>query len=106
MTLIDPQPSLWDEVTVTHQRPSSEEAFAKFCRRNPRFMRTVAEQTHELWLRGNTRVSMKLVFELIRMSGKFPKIDNSWTSLATRRLVEDHPELAQLFVIRKRRGES
>ena len=104
-TAVDPQPSLWDQVRVIHTRPTAEEAFAQFCRRNPLFMRTVAEQTYDLWKRGNTRLSMKAIFEMLRMKGDFPKIDNSHSALATRRLVELHPELAHLFVTRKRRGE-
>ena len=103
-TATDPQPTLWDEVRVIHHRPTAEEAFAQFCRRTPEFMRAIAARSYELANRGNTRLSMKLLFEEMRY-GDYPKIDNSWTALATRRLIEDHPDLAHLFVTRKRRGE-
>ena len=97
-------PTLWESATVVPRvRLSHEEAFAQFCRRNPRFM---AEQAHELWLRGNKRLSMKGIFEVLRMDGEFQKIDNSWTALATRRLVEDYPDLAHLFVTRKRKKDA
>ena len=100
-------PTLFDEsrtVVGTHKM-TPEEAFRAFLRRNPRFMLAVAEQAYDLWGRGNTRLSMKGIYELLRMKGEFPMLDNSHTSLCARRLVEDHPDLAHLFVTRKRRGE-
>lgn len=110
MTTISPQRTLFDEVVVEHTRMSAEEAFAAFCRRNPMFLRDLARMTYEERAKGHRRVSMKLLFERVRSEGLTNqigpwRIDNSWTSLAARRLVELYPDLADSFELRKRRGE-
>ena len=104
-TTVDPQPTLFDEVVVTHHRPTAEEAFLAYRKANPGFMGAVDRKARELWAQGNTRLSMKAIFELLRMEGEFKRIDNSWSALCTRRLIDIDTTLAHLFVTRKRRGK-
>ncbi len=105
-------PQLWDQLPPPPD-PSrvltTEQAFDQFRRRNPWFLGRLATMAYEARERGNKRVSMKALFEAIRVQvppgGGDYQLNNSWTALAARRVMELYPDLANTFEIRKRRGE-
>ena len=106
MTTFCDQPSLFESATVVrNERPTAEEAFRAFRKANPTFMGAVDRKARELGQAGAKRISMKFIFELLRMEGEFGSIDNTFSALCTRRLVDIDPTLAHLFVTRKRKGE-
>ena len=101
-------PTLWDSQTaVKTERLTHEEAWNRFRRRNPWFMRRLAELAYEMRSRGQ-RVSVKHLFEILRPevddSGSPWRLDNSFSSLAARRLVEDWPDLDGSVEMRKRKS--
>lgn len=103
------QDSLFDSaVVVRRERLTAEESFAKFCRRNAWFLPTLAERAFELRIRGARRLSMKQLFEEVRGQvtdqGTTFRLNNDWTALASRRLVELYPDLGGLFSTRKRKS--
>ncbi len=103
------QPDLFGPIRteVRSDRLSHEDAFARFRRRNGWFMPRLAELAYEQQSIGRT-VSVKALFEIIRAEGEAAKaswkLDNSWTSIAGRLLMEDYPKLK--VRTRKRKWES
>ena len=90
-------PTLWESATVvTTRKPTREEAFAQFLRRNPGFMRRLAALCYEQQSRGQ-RPSTKAAWEVLRYevapNGEPWALNNSWTSIAADRLCELHPDL-------------
>lgn len=58
---------------------------------------------------GDRRISMKLIFELLRRyvprdADSPVALNNTYTSVATRQLISEHPDLAPYFHMRSRRG--
>ena len=109
MTAVEFIPTLFDSVEVVHERQSAEEAFKQFRRRNPWFLSRIATMAYEQRSRGYQRVSMKGIFELLRTQlsaeGESYRLDNTWTSLAARVVMEQYPDLDGAFEVRKRKGE-
>jgi len=112
MTTVDTEyaPTLFDDLDEAPEDAETvEEAFRRFRRRNPWFISRLATMAYEQRSRGYTRVSMKGLFELLRTQlsgeGKVYKLDNSWTSLAARTVMEHYPDLDGLFELRARRSE-
>lgn len=83
--------------------PSIDQRFWRFHRNNPSVYRELVRYTGQAADRGARRVSMKLLIEQIRASdiGPYVRIDNSFTSRYVRLLVEEHPQFAPLFEMRK-----
>lgn len=111
------EPSLWDSVFDVPPRrtlQSPEEAFAQFRRRNPWFMPAVAKLAYRDKVdRG--RASVKRIFEELRVQpalelgtddgkGHHWRLNNSWTSLCARLLIEDYPDLDGFVELRTRKS--
>ena len=105
----DPETSAEAYRDTAPRRPTAEQAFAQFCRRNGWFLPRLAEMTYELRSRGQKRVSVKLLFERLRTEmadqGNTYRLENSFTALAARRVMELYPDLDGCFATRKRAGE-
>lgn len=103
-------PTLFDSVEVVQHPEDSEEAFNAFRRRNPWFISRLATMAYEARSRGAKRVSMKALFELLRVqvpdTGSPYRLNNNWTALAARQVMEAYPDLDGVFALRKRKGES
>lgn len=101
-------PTLFDEVKVDNKRPTAEEAFGQFCRRTPTFVRDLARMTYDERLKGNQRVSMKKLFEDLRTRKEYQdnpfRLDNNWTALASRKVMELYPDLDGAFELRRRKA--
>ena len=101
-------PTLFDgsATVVPTRRLTHEEAWERFARRNPWFMRRVAEVAYDLADRGQ-RVSVKHIFEVLRPevneSGSPFRLDNSFSSYCADRLCHDYPDLTGSIERRKRR---
>ena len=109
MTTFTQQDSLFDSaVVVTPRKMTTEEAWATFVQRNGWFLPALAERAHELQRLGATRISVKQLFEEFRGrvddQGTTWRLNNSWSALAARQLVERYPDLAPLFAMRRRRS--
>jgi hypothetical protein len=102
------QEDLFGSVDLLEPKATTEEQFAQFCRRNPWFLKRVAELTYEFRLRGAQRVSMKRVFEELRGDvedqGTTYRLNNDWSALASRRIVELYPDLDGAYAMRARRS--
>lgn len=102
------QEDLWGSVDLLEPKLTTEEAFAQFCRRNGWFLPALAKRAYDLRGRGASRLSMKQLFEELRHStedqGREYRLNNDWTALASRRLIELYPDLSGLFVTRARRS--
>jgi hypothetical protein len=97
-----------DSVPSGHQ--TIQAAFEEFDRRNPhiyRLLRTMALRYHAL---GHKRCSMKMLWEFLRFSvsaetGDDPyKLNNNYTALYSRKLMDENPVLAGFFETRERRS--
>lgn len=109
MTVTEYQSNLFEQVELTQPRLTLEQSFSAFCRRNPTFMRELARMTYDERLKGHSRVSVKALFEKVRSEGSLNQVgpwrlNNSWTALAARRLVELYPDLDGAVEMRKRRS--
>lgn len=78
-------------------------AFWKFHKENPQVYKKIVAMTQQLYDTGNTRLSMKMIFEVIRFrhlvssKGDLFLLNNSYTSRYVRLLDKDYPYLAKLF---------
>lgn len=86
-------------------------AFWKFHRENPKVYQKIVEMTNIAKLNGRKRIGMKMLFEVIRWehlvhtrSDDFA-LNNNYTSRYVRMLASDYPELADMFEIRRIKGE-
>jgi len=112
MTVTDAyQPELLgsERVAIEQDEVPVEERFARFCRRNPWFLKRVAEITYAKEARGATRVSMKGIFDMVRENDDVSpvgpwKLNNDWTALASRRVMELYPDLDGIYETRVRRS--
>jgi hypothetical protein len=108
MTTFTEQDDFWRTSTAVHgQKPSTEEAWDAFRRRNPWFMRRFIAIAQEQRVK-RQRVSAKLVFEELRQEtdsrGQRYQPNNDWTALAARLAVEMDPSLDGAFEFRERRS--
>jgi hypothetical protein len=105
MTVTEYQPDLFGRIKVTHERLTHEQAWDRFRRRNPWFMPRLAELAYDMRSRGQ-RFSTKAGFEILRPevndSGSQYRLDNSFSALAARRLIEDYPDLDGVVELRRR----
>lgn len=113
-------PSLWDDLppepalVLPDPGLSLEERFAQFRDRNPWVEQTLVRLARDLKARGAERVGMKMLFEVLRWQWARTTIDphsewslnNSYTALFSRHLMESYPDLDGLFETRARRTEA
>lgn len=89
-------------------RPSIEERFAGFLRDHPWFMDRLLREAHVLQSAGVGRISVKRLFEELRVEvegrGDTWALNNDFTALAGRRLIEMDHGLNRLIEVRKRRA--
>ena len=85
------------------------ERFERFDRLNPNVYRLVVMLARQSIAAGATRISMKQIFENLRASYRIArvsnepwKINNDFSALYSRKLVEQYPDLRPYFELRKR----
>lgn len=108
------QPSLLDQIEPhdekTDQGLTPVEAFHRWAQHNAGAMEMITRMA--LWsARNGRRCSMKRIFEDVRAAGSVDttgpapyKLNNNWTSICARYLMDRHPELAGKFETRSRRA--
>lgn len=85
-----------------------EERFAAFHGRNPQVYRALRDMALEAKRRGNRQYGMKGLFEVLRWQhamqthGDPFKLNNNYTALYARLLMDNEPELADFFELRRR----
>jgi len=90
--------------TLFKDRPSIDERFAEFVAANEWFVAECILRAREHKAAGNKRWSMKAIFELTRhkfrnTSGRYG-LNNSYTSLMARLVIERAPDLKGFFELR------
>lgn len=101
----------------TAKRASISERWEAFRRANPHVMHEMLRLARARLERGERRIAVKALWEELRASldliaegglgpldGKY-KLDNSFTALAARRLIELEPSLRTVIEIRKRKAK-
>lgn len=92
------------------KKPTIEERFGSFVLANPHVMPAMLELARERLAHGNTRIGAKALWEELRQHLRVNQIgewrlDNSYTALAARRLIELEPALADVIETRKRKAK-
>ena len=84
-----------------------EAAWRQFNRDNGLVFNQIIRIAAQAKDRGETRLSMKWIFECIRRDiprgGNAVALDNSWSACAARQLIQERPDLAPLFRTRRRK---
>lgn len=99
--------------TVTEQTFSFTEPYQigweRYRARHPEVFTEITRIAAQTKDRGQTRTSMKLIFELLR--GQIPRdgdspftLNNNWASSAARELIAERPDLASLFHTREHKS--
>jgi hypothetical protein len=109
MTLFDPDTMLAPERELT-----LAEKFAIFHAQHPQVFKELERMTAEMVARGRKRVGMKCLTEVLRYEfylntkdANSPwKLNNSYTSLYARLMVEVHPDWSEVIEIREHREAS
>ena len=103
LTLFDDLPAFAEPV----QAWTLDELFANFHDANPWVYDTLAQMTRDLLAKGQTRVGMKMLFEVLRWNwamspkGAMPfKLNNSLASRYARLLMDSEPDLVGVFETR------
>ncbi|MER7932969.1 MULTISPECIES: hypothetical protein [unclassified Streptomyces] len=80
--------------------------FHAFDARNPHVYRALERMTARRIAVGATRVSLKDLFEDLRrqLPHGVAGLNNNYTALYARRLIENHPRWASVFELRRRRA--
>lgn len=103
-------------------RPSIDQRFAEFWLANPHVWDELKKIALARLASGSKRVGVKALWEELRTklakrelaydgfgipreTAAAFKLDNSFTALYARKLIERHPELAAVIEVRKRKGE-
>lgn len=97
------------------ERPSIDQRFAEFWRDNPHVWDELKRLAFERLASGSKRIGVKALWEELRASlikieagglgaGDY-KLNNDFTALYARKLIQNHPELAAVIEVRKRKGE-
>ncbi|MCZ1006819.1 hypothetical protein [Streptomyces lydicus] len=85
-------------------RPTLTDRFLAFHGEHPYVYRALERLTADRLAAGATRVGLKALFEDLRW--QLPPgtrgLDNSFTALYARKLIEDHPHWAPAFELRRR----
>ncbi|MFD5161847.1 hypothetical protein ACFWMJ_27850 [Streptomyces hawaiiensis] len=82
------------------------EQFQAFETRNPHVYRALERMTARRLAAGATRINLKDLFEELRRQLPYgvAGLNNNFTALYARRLIEDHPHWASAFELRRRRA--
>ncbi|MFD4479453.1 hypothetical protein ACFWPU_25510 [Streptomyces sp. NPDC058471] len=82
------------------------EQFRAFDAHNPHVFRALERMTGRRLATGATRVSLKDLFEDLRrqLPDDVAGLNNNYTALYARRLIDDHPHWAGVFELRRRRA--
>ncbi|MGW6742808.1 hypothetical protein ACWGDX_19150 [Streptomyces sp. NPDC055025] len=86
--------------------PTIAEQFAAFDQHNPSVYRALEDLAAERLAGGVTRFGMKALFEALRwrrLPHSVRGLNNNYTSLYARKLIEHHPHRASVFELRRRR---
>lgn len=104
-------------------RPSIDQRFAEFFRDHPKVYAELLRLAKDRLARGAKRIGMKALWEELRQvlhkvdlaydddfeTDKGPngtyRLNNDFTALYARKLIQNHPELAAVIEVRKRKGE-
>ncbi|MEV6421606.1 hypothetical protein [Streptomyces sp. NPDC051662] len=86
-------------------RPTITEQFLAFDEENPWVYRTLERLVAERLAAGATRIGVKALFEALRwqMPLGVSGLNNSFTSLYARKLIESNPQWTSVFELRRRR---
>ncbi|WP_406463385.1 hypothetical protein OH768_47955 [Streptomyces sp. NBC_01622] len=86
-------------------RPTLTDRFLAFDAQHPYVYRALERLTADRLAAGGTRVGLKALFEDLRwqLPAGVRGLNNSFASLYARRLIEDHPQWASAFELRRRR---
>ena len=95
------------------KRPTIDERFAEFARANPHVFDELKRLAMKRLAEGGTRIGVKALWEELRASlikiddggGPGYKLNNDFTALYSRMLIEKHPELSAVIEIRRRKDE-
>ena len=79
---------------------TTAQRFVAFNAKHPEIMEAIHAEAANRLLLGANRLSMKGIFEALR--GRFPHLNNSFTSYYTDALIEEHPVFAAYFERRRR----
>lgn len=98
---------------VQSEKPLTiEEQFRLFHEANPHVARILARMALDLKQRGREHFGMKALFETLRFhsalqtaGGEEWKLNNNYTALMARLLMEQYPELDGFFELRERRAQ-
>lgn len=87
------------------------ERFAAFHGRNPQVYRALRDMALELRRRGHRQYGIKALFEVLRFEsamqthGDTFKLNNNYTALYARLLMDNEPELEGFFELRRRTAD-
>ncbi|MER5442577.1 hypothetical protein [Streptomyces sp. NPDC002790] len=86
-------------------RPTLTDRFLAFDAEHPYVYRALERLTAERLATGATRVGLKALFEDLRwqLPAGVRGLNNNFTSLYARKLIDDHPHWASAFELRRRR---
>ncbi|WP_203615376.1 hypothetical protein [Streptomyces sp. SID13726] len=86
-------------------RPTLTDRFRAFDAEHPYVYRALERLTADRLAAGATRVGLKALFEDLRwqLPAGVRGLNNSFTALYARKLIEDHPDWASAFELRRRR---
>ncbi|MET8683659.1 hypothetical protein ABZV77_05530 [Streptomyces sp. NPDC004732] len=86
-------------------RPTLADRFLAYDAEHPYVYRALERLTAERIAAGATRIGLKGLFEELRW--RLPQgmrgLNNNYTALYARKLIEDHPQWASAFELRRRR---
>lgn len=108
-TLFDP-----DTMLAPDRELTLAEKFSIFHASNPQVFKELERMTAEMVARGRKRVGMKCLTEVLRFNyymkttdpNSVWKLNNSYTSLYARLMVEVHPDWSEVIEIREHREAS
>jgi hypothetical protein len=96
------------QATIPANQPKIEEAFAAFHAQHPEVYRELVRIARRLRDQGWERFGIKTVWEVARYrsmigntAGKGPKLNNNFTAYYARLIMEQEPDLADVFKTRR-----
>ena len=101
----------WFRLLDPNKEPTIEERFEEFHQANPHVYERLVRMTFDLRNRGITHWGIKGLWEKLRWdiameTSQDPyKLNNDYTALYARRIMEFYPSLDGFFRIRKRKGK-
>lgn len=113
---------MWDQIKMFLDKPAApaparpaskptlQERWQAFCDQNPHVMVEMLRLARARLERGETRIGVKALWEELRESIRVQKLgdwalNNSFTALAARRLIELEPRLDGVIELRRRKAK-